>query len=136
MKKFAFALLVLVAFATAALAGGFTSGTSMTDANLKQSDQLGLDSTKTISATLTGTKPAFADTAVVGGTNRLQINCVNPTTGAASAARLKINNAGTEIPLNGVSPQFLIPHDVATLAFGKYSTGTTTDSVKCTAYGH
>jgi len=129
-------LVLLVCMATVALAGGYTKGTNMTDANLKQSDQVGLDSTKTIAATVTGTKPAFADTTVVEGTNRLLINCVNPTTGAASAARMKINNAGTEIPLNGVSGPFLIPSNAATLAFGKYSTGTATDSVKCTGYGH
>lgn len=135
-KPIAIILVLLLCQASTVFAGGFTRGTNMTDANLKQSDQVGLDGTKTISATVTGTKPSFADTAVAAGTNRLIVNCVTLSTGAAAAARMKINNTGTEIPLNGVSGPFLIPSDVASLGFNKYSSGTVTDSVKCTAYGH
>ena len=128
--------IMLILSTVVAFAGGNSAGTQMYDANGKLAPGFGLDSGKTISATVTGTKPAFSDTALATGTHQLRINCVNPTTGAASAARVKVNNAGTEIPVNGVTDEFVVPVGMTSLAFGKYSTGTATDSVKCTAYGH
>ena len=135
MKKFLLCTVALLLGAATAFAAG-SNGLMMTDANLYRTNTLGLDSTKTITTTVTGTKPAFSDVSVIGGTHQLRINCVNPATGAASAARVKVNNAGTEIPVNGVTTEFVLPSNVASLAFGKYSTGTATDSVKCTAYGN
>jgi hypothetical protein len=128
-----FALLLLCA--TTAFAGGTSSGTMLTDANGRYTSAFGLDSNKTISATVTGTKPSFSDVSIVAGTHQIQINCVTPSTGAAAAARVKVNNAGTEIPVNGLTPAFVVPSSITSLAFSKYSTATPTDAVKCTGYG-
>jgi len=136
MKTISYLLVLLLLGAVAVFAGGASSGTTMTDANLKPTSTIGLDTAKTVTTTVTGTKVAFSDVTLVSGTHQLQVNCVNAVTGAASAARLKINNAGTEIPLNGLTPPFVVPSGVTSLAFTKYSTGTATDSVKCTAYGN
>jgi hypothetical protein len=128
--------IMFLLLAVAAFAGGNSTGTQMYDGNGHRTPSFGVDTSKTVSATVTGTKPAFSDTTLVTGTHQLRINCVNPTTGAASAARVKVNNAGTEIPVNGVTTEFVVPVGMTSLAFGKYSTGTATDAVKCTAYGH
>jgi len=135
MKKLILSIIALLVCAASVYAAGTSAGFGMIDANGAKTSLFGLDSTKTITATVTGTKPAFADTTLATGTYQLQVNCVNPATGAAAAARIKINNAGTEIPVNGVTGPFIVPASALTLAFGKYSTGTATDSVKCTAYG-
>lgn len=138
MKKLLclFLTLTVLAVCSFAFAGGNSKGTMMTDGNFRQTGETGWDTSKTISATVTGTKPAFTDVTVVSGTHQLAVTCVNPTTGAAAAGRVKINNAGTEIPVIGVGSPFVVRSDVTSLAFGKYSTATATDAVKCVAVGH
>ncbi|OHD22886.1 MAG: hypothetical protein A2Y38_15915 [Spirochaetes bacterium GWB1_59_5] len=136
MKMFSCIVALILLTAVCVFAGGASKGTGMTDANLKPTSTIGLDTAKTVTTTVTGTKVAFSDVTIISGTHQLQVNCVNAVTGAASAARLKVNNAGTEIPLNGLTPPFVVPSGVSSLAFTKYSTGTATDSVKCTAYGN
>lgn len=140
MKKFHILSIALLSIlAVAALSFGVnTAGTVFRDANNNISDgTAGIDSTKTVAKTVTGTRPvAFSNISVPGGVHRYIINCVTPTTGAAAAAKLKLNASGTEIPLNGVSAPLMIPSSTSYLSFNKYSTATATDAVKCTAYGH
>lgn len=136
MKKMVLFLVVSMLSVGSVFAATITGGTSVYDANMLPSHVIGLDTTKTISATVTGTKVAFSDQTIIGGTNQLMITCVTPSTGALAAGRLKINNAGTEIPIYGNLGPFMVPKTMTSAAFTKYSTGTGTDSVKCTAYGN
>lgn len=134
--KIYLAALLWVAFAAVVYAGGASSGTQMTDANSMLTSALGLDTSKTITVTSTGTKPAFINASTAGGTHQLVVTCINAATGASAVGRMKINGAGTEIPVLGSTQPFVVPKAVTFLAFNKYSTATATDSVKCTAYGN
>jgi hypothetical protein len=135
MKHF-LAALILVAFTAPGVFAAASAGTQMTDGNLTKTSVIGWEPGKTITKTVTGTKPAFLNASTAGGTHQLRITCVNPVTGALMAGRVKANASGTEMPVYGVSDALVIPTTTTYLSFSKYSTGTATDSMKCTAVGN